>query len=76
MNTQLSKTLEQVTKEHVVAVLNAHGGNKTQAAKSLGITLKTLYNWLHRWGIFDQHRTHFFDFTVNRNSLVCREGEA
>ena len=43
--------LEYIEKEHILKALDYFNGNKTRAAKSLGITIKTLYNKLHRYGI-------------------------
>ncbi len=43
--------LEDVEKNHILRVLAYHHGNKTRTAQSLGITIKTLYNKLHRYGI-------------------------
>lgn len=39
-------TLASVEKAYLLKVLAAAGGNKTKAAKVLGITLKTVYNKL------------------------------
>ena len=44
-------TLEQVEREHIFRVLGVTGGNKSKAAKNLGISLKTLYNKLHAYGV-------------------------
>lgn len=52
------KTLAEVEKEHIEHALSVHGGNKTRAAKSLGITIKTIYNKLHEYGIFDKYKIH------------------
>ena len=41
--------LEMVEKEHIVKVLNNMGGNKTQAAKSLGVSRKTLDRKFQAW---------------------------
>ena len=52
--------LEDVEKNHILRTLAYHHGNKTKTAQSLGITIKTLYNKLHRYGILQvpsPHRT-------------------
>jgi two-component system response regulator HydG len=41
--------MEEVERRYVMRVLEAVGGNKTQAAKVLGIERKTLYRKLDRW---------------------------
>ena len=46
--------LEQLERIHILRCLDHHEGNKTRAAQSLGITIKTLYNKLHRYGILDK----------------------
>ncbi|MBN2538789.1 MAG: hypothetical protein JXB09_01930 [Deltaproteobacteria bacterium] len=43
-------TLEEVEKNHIRKVLNATGGNRTQAARMLGIGLRTLQRKLKEWG--------------------------
>ena len=35
--------------DHILRVLEKHGGNKPAAAAELGIVLKTLYNKLNQW---------------------------
>ncbi len=42
--------LEEVEKGHILRTLAFNHGNKTKTASSLGITIKTLYNKLHRYG--------------------------
>ena len=44
--------LETVEKSHILKTLAYNRGNKTKTALTLGITIKTLYNKLHRYGIF------------------------
>jgi DNA-binding NtrC family response regulator len=44
-------TLEELERTHIMSTLENLSGNKTRAAKSLGITVKTLYNKLHSYGI-------------------------
>ena len=46
-------TLELLEKKYILDTLDMFEGNKTQAAQFLGITIKTLYNKLHKYGSFD-----------------------
>jgi DNA-binding NtrC family response regulator len=41
------RTLREIQMEHLLKVLEKHGGNKPAAAAELGISLKTLYNRLN-----------------------------
>ena len=43
--------LEEMEKNHILRTLTYNHGNKTKTAQSLGITIKTLYNKLHRYGV-------------------------
>ena len=45
------ESLETVEARHILHVLDAVGGNKTKAAKILGIDRKTLLARLHRYGL-------------------------
>jgi two-component system response regulator HydG len=47
-------TLEEVERRHVIRVLDACHGNRTDAAKVLGLDRKTLYRKLLRWGVSDE----------------------
>jgi two-component system response regulator HydG len=47
-------TLEEVERRHVLRVLEACHGNRTDAAKILGLDRKTLYRKLLRWGVNDE----------------------
>ncbi len=44
-------TLEEVERDHILRVLREVGGNKAEAARSLGIGRKTLYRKLECWGL-------------------------
>jgi len=46
-------TLEEIERRHVLRVLAACGGNRSDAAKVLGVDRKTLYRKLVRWGLAD-----------------------
>ena len=50
----IEMTLDELERIHILRCLNHFEGNKTRAAQSLGITIKTLYNKLHRYGILDK----------------------
>ena len=44
-------SLEEVERRAIDSTLRAESGNKTRAAKILGIALKTLYRKMRRYGI-------------------------
>ncbi len=50
--------LYQLEKRYIIKALAHYGGNKTQAAQGLGITIKTLYNKLHEYGEFEKYAVH------------------
>jgi two-component system response regulator HydG len=48
-----SLSLEAVEKAAVLRMLEAANGNKSQAARRLGITRKTLHKKLKKYGVMD-----------------------
>lgn len=44
-------TLKNINKEIVVKALEKHGGNRKQAAQEMGISERTLYRWLEKYGL-------------------------
>lgn len=49
-------SLFEVEKTYILHLLEKSHGNKTKAAKALGITVKTLYNKLHSYGVFQSDK--------------------
>lgn len=45
------KTVDQMNKQYVEEVIAHFGGNKRAAGHALGISNKTLYSWLYKWGL-------------------------
>jgi DNA-binding NtrC family response regulator len=46
-----ARSLDDVTREHVLRVLARHGENATAAARQLGVSRTTLWRMLKRWGV-------------------------
>lgn len=54
----VNMTIHELEKRYILRALMHFGGNKTQAANALGITIKTLYNKLHEYGEFERFAVH------------------
>lgn len=52
-----SLTLSELNKMYILNALE-HFPSKREAAKALGITVKTLYNRLHEYGVFEDYAIH------------------
>jgi transcriptional regulator of acetoin/glycerol metabolism len=46
---ELNKTIDEVSRAHVLTVLAACQGNVGYAARILGVDRKTVSRWLRRW---------------------------
>lgn len=53
-----SINLYELEKRYILKALQHFQGNKTKTATALGITIKTLYNKLHEYGVFDKFALH------------------
>jgi transcriptional regulator with GAF, ATPase, and Fis domain len=53
----IAMSLEDLERNHILQMLAYQHGNKTKTAKVLGITIKTLYNKLHRYGMLESAPT-------------------
>lgn len=49
-------TLHELEKRYIIKTLQLCSNNKTKTAQTLGITIKTLYNKLHEYNLFEQYR--------------------
>lgn len=52
-------TVDELIKNYSLDILSLNNGDKTKTANDLGITIKTLYNWLHKWGVIERFRKHY-----------------
>jgi len=52
-NTETNSTLHEMEKAMILETLNKVSGNKTKASKILGISVRTMRNKLHEYGIND-----------------------
>ena len=50
---EAGQTLDVLERNHIIKILDQTGGNKTQAAKILGVTKKTLYHKLRVYGLME-----------------------
>jgi DNA-binding NtrC family response regulator len=50
------KPLDQAQKEYIEGALIYWHGHKQKAADALGISVKTIFNHLHRWGLFEKYK--------------------
>lgn len=50
-HTEAMLTLESVEKQHILKLLDFHGGNRQKTAETLGISRKTLYRKLNQYSI-------------------------
>ena len=60
------KTLKEVEREHVTNMVEELGGDKKAIAQALGISLKTLYNKLDKFGISIK-KVHKFEVTTRED---------
>lgn len=50
------KTLAQLKDQHIIEVLEYYNGDRMLSAKALGITSRTIYENMHRLGLFEKYR--------------------
>lgn len=53
MSFDVKEIVAKVEKEIILSALNAHNNNRTNALRALGISRKSFYDKLHRYGIID-----------------------
>jgi two-component system response regulator HydG len=47
--------LGEMEKVYIISAMDYFNGSKVLAAKGLGVSVKTLYNKLHMYGLFDKY---------------------
>lgn len=52
------RSLWDIEKDHIIKAMEVFEGNKRRAAEALGITIKTLYNRLHAYDLYEKYRSH------------------
>lgn len=50
--------ITDIERTWILKAMEHFRGNKTQASVALGITIKTLYNKLHEYGVFEKYALH------------------
>ena len=51
LDSLVGKTLEEIEKAAIAKTLEVHGGNKSAAARVLGIAYSTLYEKIKKYGL-------------------------
>lgn len=51
MDIKVGMSLEEIEKEALTRTLKLFGGNKRRTADTLGVSLKTIYNMIDKYGI-------------------------
>jgi DNA-binding NtrC family response regulator len=51
----LPERLGELERDHVLAILEREGGNKSRAAAALGLTRRSLYRLLEKYGLGHEH---------------------
>src|SRR5262249_14313280 len=63
-----TQELEAIERTHILATLEAHGGNRTHAAAALRISVRTLQRKLKAWGLESfLHREPAADTAIGRS---------
>ena len=64
------KSLDYIIAEYMLEVLEAHKWNKTNAAAAMGVSLRTLRNWIPSIQAMDNGELkEDFDFTKDRKNI-------
>lgn len=66
------KTVREVEAEYIVVLLNHTGNRKAEVARTLGMTVKTLYNKLHDLGLYDEY---MYGEWLNKQAHALMRGE-
>lgn len=67
--------LDEVVKTHVLSALDLAGGNKAKAAELLGVSIKTVYNHLGRYGLSTASRTSVSSSVESSSEVSSSDSE-
>jgi len=67
--------LREVQRRYVLHVLELCGGNRTDAARVLGLDRKTLYRKLLRWGVSNPNHPSGAAANANKAGATAEEAE-
>lgn len=78
MDTNNFPKLDEVVRKHVLTAVEAAGGSKAKAAELLGVSVKTVYNHMHRYNLENNNSSSSESVVESQNteSVVSTQAES